>query len=76
LDQALANISRQQVAATVFASDEYVRDLVELEFDHLLHRDAEPQVLASFAGELEHGGRDEQVIAQIIGSQEYFERLV
>jgi hypothetical protein len=75
-EELAASVSRQQVAAQIFGSDEYHRGLVAVEYDRFLHRDVEPAGLAFFAGQLDQGAGDEQMIAEIIGSEEYFQGLV
>jgi RHS repeat-associated protein len=62
----------QQVAEAIFASPEYLRDLVEGLYLRFLHRPADPTGLAAFVNALEHGARDEDVITGILASPEYF----
>jgi hypothetical protein len=60
------------VAAIIFGSDEYRRDLVSGLYEQLLDRPADPQGLDAFVGQLAGGERDEQVIAEMVASDEFF----
>jgi hypothetical protein len=82
--QALSfNVSRQQVASIVLASFEYKQDLVgggpfgtptvaPGYYNKFLHRNADPAGRDYWAGLMIRGMTDEQVIASIVGSDEYF----
>lgn len=70
--QLASGTTGSQVAAEVFTSDEYVRDLVSSLYLSLLDRPADSGGLGYFAGQLEHGASDSQVIAIIAASDEYF----
>jgi streptogramin lyase len=73
--QALAaGITRTQVAAVVFASREYKADLVQSYYQQFLHRTAAAAELNPWVSVLLEGARDEQVIAGILGSDEYLAR--
>jgi streptogramin lyase len=73
--QALAaGITRTQVAAVVFGSSEYKSDLVQSYYQQFLHRTAAPAELNPWVNALLQGARDEQVIAGILSSDEYFAR--
>jgi hypothetical protein len=68
-------VSRAQVAAAIFASDEYRNDLVSSDYTQFLHRNADTVGLAAFAKALGQGARDEGVVAAIAASDEYFAGL-
>jgi hypothetical protein len=73
--QALANgASFAQVAAAILASTEYRQAVVTEAYGLFLRRQPESTGLNAFTAELAQGMRDEQVFAQIVGSQEYFQR--
>ncbi|HWB12842.1 MAG TPA: DUF4214 domain-containing protein [Pirellulales bacterium] len=63
------------VAAAVFASDEYHRVRVNALFEQLLDRAADAGALDYYAGELDSGAVEELVVTQLISSDEYFNRL-
>jgi hypothetical protein len=63
------------VADVFFASDEYRQDLVQSYYERFLHRAAENAGLTVWVTALRNGLRDENVVAQIISSPEYFGRL-
>jgi uncharacterized delta-60 repeat protein len=88
--QAMANgATTSQVAATMFRSTEYLQDLVNSWYVEFLRRPADTAGLNGFVGELQQGSgtqpiftpnqntltTDQIVIALIIGSQEYYNRL-
>jgi hypothetical protein len=64
--------STAQVAAAIFASNEYRQDLVQSYYLRFLHRAADKGGLGTFVNALNQGARDQDVIAAIIGSPEYF----
>jgi hypothetical protein len=64
-------VSRTQVAAAIFGSDEYRRDLVEGYYSRFLRRPADADGLQAYVSYLAAGGTDEGVIAAIVGSAEY-----
>jgi phospholipase C len=75
-DQQLAmGVTRSQVAAMIFASDEYRHDLVRGYFSRFLHRATDPSGLTTFVNELGSGVTNQQVIATLVGSDEYFGRV-
>ncbi|HEV3004995.1 MAG TPA: PKD domain-containing protein, partial [Pirellulales bacterium] len=63
--------ARAQVAAAIFASSEFLTDLVESDFETLLGRPADSQALNTFVQALGSGMDDEQLLAVILGSQEF-----
>jgi virginiamycin B lyase len=70
--QALAGgAPRSQVAAVIFASDEFRQDIVQGLYQRFLHRPADPQGLQAWNRLLRTGERDERVIASFVGSDEY-----
>ncbi|HEV3344414.1 MAG TPA: DUF4214 domain-containing protein [Pirellulales bacterium] len=62
------------VAAVIFASDEYHRARVNALFEELLGRAADPGALTYYAAELDNGAAEELVVSQLISSDEYFAR--
>ena len=65
--------SRAAVVEAIEAAmtDEYHRDLVAAEFQHYLHRQAEPAALRAFSDLLAAGGTAEQLDAVLVSSPEY-----
>jgi hypothetical protein len=73
---ALANgVSRQAVADIIFRSDEYRADVIQSFYQRFLHRPADSAGLAGWVAAYHNGLRDEDAIAQIVGSAEYFGEL-
>jgi Domain of unknown function DUF11 len=64
--------THQEVALGVLSSAEYRQDLVQSDFREFLHRDAKSSELANLVNFLINGGTDEQIMAQIFGTTEYF----
>jgi uncharacterized protein DUF4214 len=71
-ENALGTMSRDQVASMILGSFEYDTDLVKSYYLQFLRRPADPTGLNAFAMALNTGTTDEEVIAQLIGSLEYF----
>jgi hypothetical protein len=72
LDQALnSGMTRGQVASVIWASDEYHADLIQGYYRRFLHRAADSTGLNGFVVFLRQGGRDQDVLAAIVGSAEY-----
>jgi Domain of unknown function (DUF4214)/PEP-CTERM motif len=72
-ENALSTMSRDQVALLILGSLEYDSDLVSGYYLQFLRRPADPAGLNAFATALNGGTlTDEQVIATMIGSEEYF----
>ncbi len=70
---ALGTMSREQVAALILGTLEYDSDLVKSYYLQFLQRPADSTGLNFFANALNGGTRtDEQVIASLIGTDEYF----
>jgi hypothetical protein len=67
--------STAQVASDIFASTEFLQDMVEGFYQTFLHRPAEPAGLNSWVADLQGGLGEAQVIAGIVGSREYFSRV-
>jgi uncharacterized protein GlcG (DUF336 family) len=73
LDRVLARgTSRIVIAAHVLASDAYHQVLVQDYYREFLGRSADPSGLATFTSYLDRGGRDEAVIAALLGSGELY----
>jgi autotransporter-associated beta strand protein len=66
---------RSAIAALVLTSPEARTDLVESYYPEFLRRPADPTGLNSFVGALLSGVRDESIIAILVGSDEYLNRL-
>jgi hypothetical protein len=62
------------VAAAIFLTSVYRQDLVQ-GHQRFLRRAADPTGLGLFTDALRLGVRDQEVIAGIVGSPEYFSRL-
>jgi hypothetical protein len=75
LTQALAVKTRAAVALDVLSSVEARQRLVRGLFERFLQRSAEAVEVQTFVGVLEKGGTDEDVIAMLVGSAEYFEAV-
>ena len=60
------------VAAIIFGSDEYRRNLVSGFYQAFLDRPLDPVGVESFVGQLAGGQRDEQIIAEMVASDEFF----
>lgn len=71
---ALANgtATTTSVAGAILTSQEYRTDLVQGYYVQFLNRAADPVGLAQFVTALLAGATDQDVIATIVGSQEYF----
>jgi hypothetical protein len=67
--------SPAQVAADLFASPEFLEDLVQGLYSSLLHRTADPAALSGWIAALQQGMGEDQVIAGLVDSQEYLDRL-
>jgi predicted outer membrane repeat protein len=70
--QALDSSSAGSVAAQVFASGEYLGDLVALDFQTELGRPIDFNGLSGFTSYLQAGATDQLLTAQILGSTESF----
>jgi uncharacterized delta-60 repeat protein len=64
-------LSPAQVAAVVFASDEFFGHLGQSLYHQFLHRDADPTGLNGVISALHQGITDQAIIAGIVGSDEY-----
>jgi hypothetical protein len=74
--QALATgVSRAEVAAAVFASPEFLQDLVQSYYQQFLRRTGEIAGLNYWLVALHDGMTDVQVVAGFVGSQEYLNHL-
>jgi hypothetical protein len=72
---AQAQLSRAQVAAAIFSSLEYRQDLVQSFYQEFLRRPADQGGLNTFVNLLQAGATEQNIIAFIMGSDEYFDRL-
>jgi hypothetical protein len=75
LGQALAVKTRAAVALDVLTSLEARQRLVQAMYQRFLHRSAAAAEVQSFVGVLQNGGTDEELIAMLVGSAEYFQGL-
>ena len=75
LGQALASqaLTPSTVGAMVFGSLEYEQDLVQGYFESFLQRQADSGGLAAFSSVLQQGESDQELIASILSSQEYYQ---
>ena len=67
--------SRTRVATMIYTSPESDADLVDGWYRAFLHRPADASGLNGFVTALMLGARDESLLANIIGSDEYMARL-
>jgi hypothetical protein len=67
--------TRQQVAANVLASEEYLQDLVNGYYLEFLYRQADTFGLNAFVEALQQGTPDQNVIADILASGESYSRI-
>ena len=73
-DGALASgVTRANLAAGILAGTEYDQRLVQDLFLEFLHRQPDSTARAQYVNLLQSGARDEQVIADLVGSQEYYQ---
>jgi hypothetical protein len=63
---------REQVATNMLSSTEYLSQLVNGYYLRFLRRSGVPSDLAYFAGAIHNGGTDEQVIASLLSSPDYY----
>jgi len=73
--QLMNGVSAGTVATEVLTSLEAERDLVDAFYLAFLRRQADSGGESFFVNQLVQGVRDEQVIAELAGSDEYFNRL-
>jgi hypothetical protein len=66
---------RAFLADEIFRGSDSLEDLVQGFYQRLLGRDADLDGLSLFTGQLQAGAADEEVIAELIGSDEYLARL-
>lgn len=64
--------SRSNLAAGILATTEYDRHLVAELYPRYLRRSVDPTGSQTYVNLLQAGARDEQIIADIVGSGEYF----
>jgi hypothetical protein len=68
-------MTRQQVASVVFGSPEYLQDTVASYYQTYLNRPADSGGLNGFVAAMEAGMTDQQVIADLLASPEFFAKL-
>lgn len=74
-DAALAaGVTRAQVAAVIFGTLEYDRVTVGIYYDRYFHRTADPGAVDTWGNYLHAGNRDEQLVAILLASAEYYNR--
>jgi hypothetical protein len=62
------------VADAVLGSAECQRDLVRVDYRDFLRRAADPAGVNVWVSDLQHGARHDDVLAAILGSDEYLSR--
>lgn len=67
-----AGSARQTIAAQIIASQESERDFIALSYQRLLHRPADAAGLDAWTAAMQQGLTDEQVIADFLGSNEFY----
>jgi uncharacterized delta-60 repeat protein len=67
-----AGVTRDYIIAVVASSGEALQFVVNTYYQRYLHRPADAAGVALFVNYFQHGGRDEGVIASLLGSAEYF----
>jgi hypothetical protein len=67
--------TRLQAIDFIFASTEYKQDLVESYYERFLDRPADAAGLNQFTAQLKAGASDFDVMAELIGSDEYFAKV-
>jgi hypothetical protein len=75
LDQDPQN-GRARVAQAVFGSPEFDQNLLQSLYPQLLRRPVDPTGLTVLTGALQHNVREQEVVAALVGSDEYFARMV
>ncbi len=66
---------RQAIAANILAQSEAVDIVVRGLYQTYLRRNADEGGVLYFRNYLQHGGTEETIVAQLVGSQEYFDKL-
>jgi hypothetical protein len=67
-----ATATRDEIALDVLTSSEAEARLVTGVFEQFLHRSPSPSEVQAFVSALQSGATDEDVIADVVGSDEYF----
>ncbi len=70
-----AGTPRTTVAAAILASTEAENDLINAVYVKYLHRAPDPSGMAFWLTQLQQGLRDEDFVAGVVGSPEYFSRV-
>jgi hypothetical protein len=73
LSELSGSVTREQVAYQIDTGDEYRQNLAQSYYNAFLGRSATPGEVAALLGLWQGGGTDEQAIAQILGTLEYFQ---
>jgi protocatechuate 3,4-dioxygenase beta subunit len=73
--QLASGVSPAVVAKEILFSTESEARIVNLDYLTLLHRNADPTGMNAFLGVLQQGGTNDQIIAALVSSSEYFQRL-
>jgi uncharacterized protein (TIGR03118 family) len=73
--QLASGATTAQVAAEIFASNEFRQDVVQSFYERFLHRAADPLGLGFFVGALQQGQQEKDVEAAILSSDEFFRQL-
>jgi uncharacterized protein GlcG (DUF336 family) len=66
-------MTRPQLVRNIESSTEYRADFVQSVYATYLHHAADPDAVSRLAGLLAGGGTDEQVVATVLGSSEYYQ---
>jgi hypothetical protein len=64
--------ARSSLASLIVTSAEADTDIVQADYELYLHRPADPAGLSAFVGAMEQGVTEEVIVAEIVGSSEYF----
>jgi Calx-beta domain/Domain of unknown function (DUF4214) len=74
-DAMAGGMTRQQVAAAIFASQEYLQDLVKGYYLQFLYRPADSGGLNAFVTAMQQGTTDQEVVADILASDEFYSQI-
>src|SRR5262249_18689076 len=67
-----SGVSAQVIAGDILRSSEAQQDLVGNYYHMFLHRAADTAGLGGFVSAMQNGAREDQVVANIVGSAEYY----
>jgi hypothetical protein len=65
-------MTREQIAAGILATDEYRTDLINSDYSTYLGRAGDPTGVANALAAMKSGVTDEQILAMVLGSTEYY----